>query len=274
MGLTVDAVNTSCSVEAAPLCEDQPVAADAPLCGHTPEQFAEVALALEPRGAAWCKLYTTTKAALYRAFGRLLADFEQRLCDLFTEALACESVELLAEWEQEYGLPGECAAGAYPTDLPGRRAQVCAARRNTGISTREQLQALLRIALDCPLLTLEHIFVHSWMNSTMGQPLTVYGGICVRGIGPADLQTTIHNVIGGWGVISDGAGSSVGQPLTLNDPDFVQPPMCPVIYHSTMGGWTGGVGEPLMVADPVKWGLLVCLLKKHLPAHVAWSVCP
>jgi hypothetical protein len=270
----VDIATTACAVDPAPLCEVQPAAADAPLCGHTPEQFAEVALALEPRGIAWCRLFTTTKSALYRAFGRLLADMEQRMCDLFEESLACNSVELLAEWEIEYGLPGECAAGSYPTDLAGRQAQVCAARRSTGISTRAQLQALLRIALDCPLLTIDDILVHSWMGRVMGQPLTVHGGICVRGIGPADLQTTIHNVVGGWGLMSDGAGSAVGQPLTLNDPAFVQPDMCPVIYHSTMGGWTGGMGSPLMVADPVKWGLLVCLMTKHLPAHVVWTVCP
>lgn len=262
-----------CAVAQPVACEPQPLPLEAPLCGHTAEDFATVALALEPRGAAWCKQFTTTKAALYRAFGRLLSDFEQRLCALFTESLACNSVELLSEWEFEYGLPGDCAVGTYPVDLAGRQGMVCAARRATGISTLPQLQEVLRIALNCPYLTLENFYEHSPEAGHMGMPLTIYGGVCVRGIGPTPDIPYIHNTMGGWGVVSGSYGSSMGQPLTLLDLSYNAPNQCPIVYHSTMGGWTGGMGISLTTAEPIKWGLLVCLMNKHLPAHVIWRVC-
>jgi hypothetical protein len=235
-----------------------PNPADAELCGHTPEQFAEAALGLEPRGGVWCKGFGTIKAALYRAFGRLLSDFEQRLCDLFRESLACESVELLDAWELEYGLPGNCAPESYPTDLAGRQAQVCAARQARGIVTLAQLQAVLRTALQCEFLTLD--------VST--------DGVCVRGIGPAPVPGVIHNTVGGWGLIGvDGYGSGMGQPLSLNDPEFEAVAQCPIVFHSTVGGWTGGMGVGLTLGDRQKWPLLVCLMQKHFPAHIAWRVC-
>lgn len=250
--------NVSCTQVQPPARTLGPDPASGDLCGHTPEQFAEAALGLEPRGGIWCKQFTTIKAGIYRAFGRLLSDFEQRLCDLFRESLACNSVELLAEWETEYGLPGACAYESYPTDIAGRQAQVCAARRASGIVTTAQLQALLRSALQCPFLELSS-------DTT---------GMCVRYIGPAPVPGFIHNTVGGWGPIgADGFGSGVGQPLTLNDPAFVAQPQCPIVYHSTVGGWTGGVGVPLTLGDRQKWPLLVCLMQKHLPAHIAWRVC-
>jgi hypothetical protein len=252
------AADVLCTQVQPPALQLGPSPADALLCGHTPEQFAEAAFGLEPRGAIWCKTFTTIKAALYRAFGKLLSDFEQRLCDLFTESLACNSVELLAEWEREYGLPGNCSPESYPTDTPGRQAQVCAARQASGIVTLGQLQALLRQSLQCDFLALS----------------ADASGVCVRGIGPAPLPGFIHNTVGGWGPIgTDGFGSAVGQPLTLQDPAFVAPAQCPIVYHSSVGGWTGGVGIPLTLGDRQKWPLLVCLMQKHLPAHIVWRVC-
>jgi hypothetical protein len=144
---------------------------------------------------------------------------------------------------------------------------VCAAKQSIGISTLDQLQALLKTALSCEYLTLQSFITHSGVGG---------GGICVGGIGPADLPTTIHNMVGGWGDLgglSSPNGSSVGQPLTIIDPSFVNTPACPIIYHSTVGGWTGGVGQPLQYADPIKFGLLVCLMNKHLPAHISWTIC-
>lgn len=237
--------DVQCAPNAEPVCEPQSRPADAPLCGHTPEQFAEAALALEPRGLAWCRQFTTVKAALYRAFGRLLSDFERRMCDLFDESLACGSVELLDEWEKEYGLPGACSARDYPSDLAGRQAMVCAARRGEGVTTLPQLQEVLQIALECPTLTLENFVTHNWVTHGATQTLMVQGGVCVRGIGP-----------------------NFSPP-----PEDGELPDCPYIYHSTVGGWTGGVGIPLTTADPIKWQLLICLMDKHLPAHIAWAIC-
>jgi hypothetical protein len=252
------AADIECTQVQPPACESgQQNPADAPLCGHTPEEFAESALALEPRGEIWQRAFTTTRAALHRAFGRLLSDFEQRMCVLFNESLACGAVELLPEWEAEYGLPGDCGVGSYPTNIAGRQAQVCAARQSTGISTRLQLQALLRTALECPVLTVEDFYVHATVGSGMGQPLTRYGGVCVRGLGPTPPEPFIHNTVGGWGPnvgpSAGGYGSSVGQPLTLIDPLYVPPAECPT--------------------TPAQFALLSCLMKKHLPAHVTWMLC-
>ena len=251
-------VNPECTQVQPPVCEaGQPKPAEAPLCGHTAEEFAEAALALEPRGAIWCRLYDTTRAALYRAFGRLLSDFEQRMCVLFQESLACASVELLPEWEAEYGLPGTCAPGSYPTSLSGRQAQVCAARQSVGISTRLQLQELLRTALECSFLTVEDFYIHNTVGTYVGLPLTVYGGVCVRGLGPTPPAPYVHNTVGGWGITpGPGAGiygSAVGQPLALVDPNYVPPAQCPT--------------------TPAQLELLTCLMQKHLPAHVTWMLC-
>lgn len=206
-------------------CGDDPTnPADAELCGHSAENFAEAALKLEPRGIAWSKSFSTVKAALYRAFGVLLSEFEQRVCDLFNESLACNSVELLNEWEKEYGLPPACSAGHYPTDIPSRQALVCAARQGSSVITNSDLTELLRAALQCPELTIEKTV----------DPV----GICIRGI-------------------------------TLYDPDI----NCGIVYHARVGGWTGGVGQPLMQGDASKINLLHCLMEKYNPAHVYWVVC-
>lgn len=273
--------DTQCTQVQPPVCAPGPSPALGALCGHSPEQFAEAALGLEPRGGAWCKLFGTTKAALYRAFGRLLSDFEQRLCVLFTESLACPSVELLGEWEVDYGLPGECINN-YPTDIAGRQAQVCAARKANGLRTLAQLEALLQDALQCKWLKLQMVMVGNVPIPAAPAPPTPLPqpviGLCVLNLGPAPPVPTLHNVMGGWGPYvgpsADGSGASVGQPLTIFDPNFVPPENCAIIYHSTMGGWTGGMGIPLTTVDPIKWALLTCLMRKHLPAHILWFACP
>jgi hypothetical protein len=224
------------------------------LCGRSAEAYAEAALGLEPRGWLWCQAFGTVKAQVYRAFGALLSDFEQRLCVVFRELLACVSVELLPEWEAEYGLPGDCAIEAGQ-DLASRQAQVCAAKRGIGIQTIAQLQTLLRDALQCPILEITFPTVsHSVVGGHVGSPLVVGGqaGICIKNIGPQALPSLLHNTV----------GSTVNQTLLINDPAFVAGLQCPIIYSNTPGDY-----------DPVRYPLLVCLLKKHLPAHIQWSIC-
>lgn len=186
---------------------------------------------LEPRGPAWCTQFGTVKAALHRAFGLLLSTLEQRLCVLLLEAMACKSVELLPDWERDYGLPDLCQAAIYPTSLAARQALVCAARRGEGVQTLAQLQTLLRTVLDCPDLTLDLTQTHAWAGGTAGTPLQVSGGV--------------HVVV------------PEGRP-------------CPAWFHSTAGGWTGGAGQPLTQGD-AQWQLMACLLRKYLPAHIAWT---
>jgi hypothetical protein len=225
------------------------------LCNHPAERFAEVAMQLEPMGEFWCKQYGTIKAKLYLAFGGLLSAFNQRLCDLLRENTGCEAVETISEWEFEYGLPSACQVD-YPTDLAGRQAQVCAARRGGSIRTLLELQALIRVATQCDYVTLEETPT----------------GICVRGITGSTATPYIHNVVGGHGLVSQGDGSGAGQPLQLVEPSFVAPPYCRMIYHSVVGGWTGGIGVPL-TQQTADYQTLICLLQKHLPAHVSWYLC-
>lgn len=208
------------------------------LCGHTPEQFAEVALALEPSGIAWCKDFWTVKAALYRAFGSLLSGFEQRLCYLFTESTGCSSVELLSEFELDYGLPGTCAVGSYPTDLKGRQARVCAVRKSTAISTNAELQAILRLAMQCDYLTVTNAENHFYCGQVCGLSLTQEEGVCISGIG-------------------------------LGEPEHS--PECEIVQHVTA---SFGVGSTLTIGNQYKLDLLACLMSKYMPAHVTWNICP
>jgi hypothetical protein len=224
------------------------------LCGRSAEAYAEAALGLEPRGWLWCQSFGTVKAQTYRAFGYLLSAFEQRLCDFFLEIIACTAVELLPEWETEYGLPGNCAIENAQT-IESRQAQVCAARRGVGIQTLEQLQQLLRDALQCSILEITFPTVsHSVVGGTVGAPLSVGGqaGICIKNIGPVGTAPAIHTSV----------GVSVARSLLIDDPAFVSSTQCPIIYSNAPGDY-----------DPVRYPLLVCLLEKHLPAHIQWSIC-
>lgn len=287
--------DTVCRADQPQACGDQPLPAQAPLCGHSAEQFAEVAMMLEPRGALWLHSTQLLRTAVHRAFGGLLSAFEQRLCDLLRESLACESVELLDQWEAEYGLPGACAAD-YPTDLAGRQAQVCAARQGVGVQTLGDLQALLRRVTGCDHITLS--ITTPGTTSSMGNPLgsmstSAMGnridrpaqsafdndkpeGLCISGIRAPLWPPTVHNVVGGHGPYtgpsSGGYASATAQPLTLIDPAYVPPDNCGMVDHSRVGGHTGGVGQHLTQGD-YRFNLMVCLLNKHLPAHVSWFAC-
>jgi hypothetical protein len=221
-------------------------------CQHTPEQFAEAALMLEPRGAFWSKGFGTAKAALYRAFGGLLSAFEARLCSVHKELLACESVELLAEWEKEYGT---ACVDTSKLSIPARQALVCQARSGSNILTLPQLETLLQTALDCSILRVEYAYAeHSYVGQGVNVPLTpVGGGICIRNIGPVPEQPSIQNSV----------NTDVGTSLRIPDPAFSPPTQCPIVFSTTPGDW-----------DPVRYPLLLCLLEKHLPAHIEWALCP
>jgi uncharacterized protein YmfQ (DUF2313 family) len=238
--------------------QSKPTPADGELCGHSPEDFAEVQLKLEPRGYAWCKDYGTVKAAIYRACGKIFSDFEQRICDLFSESLACSSVELLNEWEIEYGLPKPCFQGSYPTDILTRQKLVCEARKGGGSKTLTEIVQILRDALECGFLDIVR---------------DEFGQYCISGLREPSYPDTIHNVVGGLGVIIDGYGSSAGQPLTLIDPNYIPPQSCSIVWHSRTNGWTGGVGKPLTQGDDYKIGLLYCLMAQYWPAHIGWYIC-
>jgi len=230
------------------------------LCGHSAEQFAEVALILEPRGVAWCKDFGTIKAALYRAFGALLSGFERRLCYLFTESLGCSAVELLSEFETDYGLPGDCAFGAYPKDVAGRQARVCAARKGSSVGTNAELQAVLRTAMQCDWLTVTNVSQHSVAGMLAGMPLMVSTGVCIGGVGTTYTPPSVHFV----------SGNVAGLPLTNYDRNFSPTDECPIFEHVVAGF---SVGSPLTTGATNQVELLSCLMTKYLPAHISWTFC-
>jgi hypothetical protein len=207
-----------------------------------PSDYALVAKRLEPTGKLWDCL-SPLKMALHTAFGSLLSGFESAMCKLQKESLACGSIELINEFEAEYGLPSGCAK-SYPTDLAGRQAQVCTARKSIGISTISQLEDLLQTATACTNLKITESTIHStvggWTGGA-GNPLMVSGGVCVTGITEPLIPTNL--------------------------------PYCPIIYHSTVGGWTGGVGQSLTIQDETKINIIECLMSKHLPASINYSLC-
>jgi hypothetical protein len=230
------------------------------VCAHTPEEFAEAALMLEPRGFIWNKSFGTVKAALYRAFGKLLADFEARLCAVYVELLACKSVELLPEWETEYGTLAGCVDPAA-LSIEARQALVCQTRKGDGARTLTELQSLLRVALDCPILTLEYASLeHSVYGDPFGIPLTpTGGGICIRNIGPVPQPASVQSVFGPW----EGRGADFGDPLRIQDPAYAPPVQCPIVYSLAPGDY-----------DPVRYPLLICLMRRYMPAHIEWALCP
>lgn len=221
-------------------------------CQHSAEQFAEAALMAEPRGAFWSKGFGTIKAALYRSFGRLLSEFETRLCSVYKELLACDSVELLAEWEAEYAT---ACVDTSKLSLQARQALVCQARSGSNILTLLQLETLLQTALECPILRVEYAYAeHSYVGEGVNTPLTpIGGGLCIRNIGPVPEQPSIQNSV----------NTDVDSSLRIPDPNFSAPVQCPIVYSTAPGDW-----------DPVRYPLLLCLLAKHLPAHIEWALCP
>jgi uncharacterized protein YmfQ (DUF2313 family) len=99
----------------------------------------------------------------------LLSAFEQRMCDLFSESLACGATELLPEWEAVYATrTGGCS---LPTDtsIEYRQAQVCAARQTVSVTTLADLQTLLRAATGCNTLTVTQYTPHQ--QSAFGDAL-------------------------------------------------------------------------------------------------------
>ncbi len=77
-----------------------------------------------PQGDAWPRDPGTPLHGLAQLFGGELARVDQRAADLLREADPRQTVELLADWEAELGLPDACSAGV--TLLDARRAAIVA----------------------------------------------------------------------------------------------------------------------------------------------------
>jgi len=70
--------------------------------------YAESIAALLPQGDAWPREPGTELAKLRHWMGTELAKVDARAANLLREADPRETLELLDEWEAEYGLPDEC----------------------------------------------------------------------------------------------------------------------------------------------------------------------
>ena len=224
------------------------------LCDATAENYAEAMLNTEPKGAFWNKSKKTIKAKFYLCFGSILEKFSNRMCGFFEESLACNSLELLAEWEDFYGLPKTCLDTPLVT-IQDRQAAVCAAKRNKGLNTFNELQGFIRLQIGCDLITIE-------------QKLSDNGnliGVCVKGVTGGEWRAKIFSRVGG-------STGGVTKRLVLNDPDYIPPANCGLTTFSRVGGSTGGVGKNLVFGDDMYYRL-ICLLDAHVPMHLAIFFC-
>jgi len=94
---------------------------------RTKEQYAEVFQKLMPRG----KLFDFQDADLFYDFslavGENFSDFDLRCDNLLTEIYPTTTVELLNNWETEYGLPDSCS---QPDDSEETRRKLLLAKYN------------------------------------------------------------------------------------------------------------------------------------------------
>jgi hypothetical protein len=224
------------------------------LCDGTAENYAEAALNTEPFGVFWNKKKTTNKAKIHLSFGAILEKFNSRMCDFFAESLACGSIELIAEWEEFYGLPRKCS-DTQITSIQDRQAAICATRKNKGLKKLSDLQEFIRLQIGCDFITIE-------------QKLNEYGnliGICVKGVSSGEVIPKIFSRVGG-------STGGLSKKLVLDDPSYTQPENCGLTTYSRVGGSTGGVGKHLVWGDEMYYRL-ICLLDAHVPMHLAIFFC-
>lgn len=70
--------------------------------------YAHLLRLLLPRGAIWQAKPGSVQAAILEAFAQEFARVDGRVTDLLAESLPETTVELLDQWEAEFGLPESC----------------------------------------------------------------------------------------------------------------------------------------------------------------------
>lgn len=97
---------------------------------YSAQDFADVILALLPRGLVWPRDPSSVMAQAVSCLSPTWARHTLSNNNLLIDAFPATAVGLLTEWEETLGLPDPCA-GESPT-LQGRQQQVVARLTNSG----------------------------------------------------------------------------------------------------------------------------------------------
>jgi uncharacterized protein YmfQ (DUF2313 family) len=108
------------------------------------EAYQAALLQLLPPGAALPRDLDTVLSQVMLAIGDSLARFDARVDDLLREADPRYAVELLPEWEADFGLPDPCA-GEQPT-IALRQAQVVAQMTSPPLQWSQSIAAFQAMA--------------------------------------------------------------------------------------------------------------------------------
>jgi uncharacterized protein YmfQ (DUF2313 family) len=108
---------------------------------HTPLDYQQMFLRLQPPGLAWSRRLSSNWARLWLAEADGLARVESETFRLIAEANPLTTWEALTDWERVLGLPDECSKLSDTIEM--RRRDVIAKLRAGGGQTKEYFQSIL-----------------------------------------------------------------------------------------------------------------------------------
>lgn len=120
-------------------------------CGLTVDAYLPQVLALLPEGPAWPREDGATMVEFWRASARPRLQLHERACALLAESIPCNAVELLADYETDYGLPDGCDPNAGARTIPERQLLLCDKATSKGgqsIAYFESVAAKLGYAIE------------------------------------------------------------------------------------------------------------------------------
>lgn len=135
------------------------------------EQYRDAMIALLPHGAAWSHDPRSQLGSLLMAFADEFARVDARNEQLLKEMDPRGALELMTEWEGDYGLPGPCIHTAQT--LADRRKALLAKYRWVG---RQDRQFFIDVAAD-----LGYAITITEYNAANPGPQTEYEGIPLTG---------------------------------------------------------------------------------------------
>lgn len=101
---------------------------------RTKEQYAQAFKQLLPRGRLLDYDDGFTVAEFALAMGQIFEDLDDRFEDFIVELYPTTTLELLPDWEREYGLPDDCSKAGDPVEI--RRRLLLAKYNALGGQTR------------------------------------------------------------------------------------------------------------------------------------------
>lgn len=104
--------------------------------GMTANDYRDQLAALLPQGAVWPRDTDSNLMQLLRALAQEFARVDRRASELIRESDPRRALELLEDWERNYGLPDECMADAEQT-LAARRDALVSKMTTTGGQSRQ-----------------------------------------------------------------------------------------------------------------------------------------